>query len=128
MAFMNIDLADFTTPQQQALFDLLVLAMYADGHLTTFEDEHLQQLLVGMGYPDEIDRRRMFDEAVTRLRPNVQSIQKARERTIALAEAFTTRKQHKQVFAAVEDIMTSDSHVTSWESDLLSELRSRFRL
>ncbi|MGH7991473.1 MAG: hypothetical protein ACREDS_14955 [Limisphaerales bacterium] len=51
----------------------------------------------------------MFDEAVTRLRPNVQSIQKAHEQTIALAEAFTTRKQYKQVFAAVEAIMTSDS-------------------
>jgi hypothetical protein len=33
-----------------------------------------------------------------------------------------------KVFAAVEDLMTSDNHVSSWEGVLLSELRSKFRL
>jgi len=112
----------------QALFDLLILAMYVDGHLTTFEDEHLQQLLVAMGYADEIDRQREFDAAVTRMRPHVQSFQEAREQMIVLAELFTTRKQQPQVYAAVENIVTSDAHVTSRESALLSELRLRFRL
>jgi hypothetical protein len=37
---MDIDLTGFSASQQQALFDLLILAMYADGHLTTIEDEH----------------------------------------------------------------------------------------
>ena len=128
MVGMDIDLADFTTPQQQALFDLLVLAMYADGHLTTFEDEHLQQLLIAMGHTEEAARQQVFDAVVTRMRPCIQSIQKARAETIALAEQFTTRSQHKQVYAAVEAIITSDNHVTSWEAALLSELRSRFRL
>ena len=45
---MDIDLTDFSAAQEQALFDLLILAMYADGHLTTFEDEQLQKLLVVM--------------------------------------------------------------------------------
>jgi hypothetical protein len=30
---MDIDLAGFTATQKQALFDLLILTMYADGHL-----------------------------------------------------------------------------------------------
>jgi hypothetical protein len=30
-------------------------AMYADGHFSTFEDEALKKLLVGMGFNDEID-------------------------------------------------------------------------
>jgi nicotinamide mononucleotide adenylyltransferase len=125
---MDIDLTGFTGAQQQALFDLLILAMYADGHLTTVEDEQLQKLLASMGYTDEIDRQREFDAAVTRIRPSLKSIQKAKEQALLLAAAFTIRSQQKRVFEAVEQIMTFDQHVSTWESTLLMELRLNFRL
>ena len=44
-------------------------AMYADGHLTAFEDGQLQKLLAGMGFTEESNRQREFDAAVTRIRP-----------------------------------------------------------
>jgi phosphotransferase system IIB component len=125
---MDIDSTDFSAAQQRALFDLLILAMYADGHLTTFEDEQLQKLLAAMGFIEEIDRQREFDAAVTRIRPVVQSIHKAKEQAILLADAFTLRTQQKQVYEAVEQIMTFDNHVSSWENTLLMELRMKFRL
>ncbi len=125
---MDIDLTDFSTAQQQALFDLLILAMYADGHLTSFEDEQLQILLAAMGHTEEADRHREFDAAVTRMRPAIGSIHAAKEQALALAGAFTRRTQQQQVFSAVEQLMTSDQHVTSWENTLLMELRMKFRL
>ena len=125
---MDIDLTGFSTAQQQALFDLLILSMYADGHLSTVEDEQLQKLLAAMGFTDEIDRQREFDAAVTRIRPNIQSIYKAKEQALLLAAAFTVRSQQKQVFEAVEQIMTFDKHVSTWENTLLMELRMNFRL
>ena len=125
---MDIDLTDFSDYQQRALFDLLILAMYADGHLTTFEDEQLQKLLAAMGFIEEIDRQREFDAAVTRIRPVVQSIHTVKEQAILLADAFTLRTQQKQVYEAVEQIMTFDNHVSSWENTLLMELRMKFRL
>jgi nicotinamide mononucleotide adenylyltransferase len=125
---MDIDLTDFSAAQQQMLFELLVLAMYADGHLTTVEDAQLQKLLTAMGHTEEFDRQREFDAAVTRMRPFIQSIQKAKEQAVLLAEAFTTRSQQKQVYAAVQQIMTIDKHVSSWEGTLLSELRLKFRM
>ena len=125
---MDIDPTDFSAAQQRALFDLLILAMYADGYLTTFEDEQLQKLLAAMGFTEEIDRQREFDAAVTRIRPVVQSIHKAKEQAILLADAFTLRTQQKQVYEAVEQIMTFDNHVSSWENTLLMELRMKFRL
>ncbi|HZL78937.1 MAG TPA: hypothetical protein VFC17_08790 [Candidatus Limnocylindrales bacterium] len=125
---MDIALTDFSAAQQRALFDLLILAMYADGHLTTVEDELLQQLLAAMGYAEESDRQREFDAAVTRIRPCVQSIHKVKEQALLLAETFTVSSQQKHVFAAVEQIMTSDQHVSSLENTLLSELRMKFRL
>jgi len=102
--------------------------MYADGHLSSVEDERLQKLLVAMGFVDEIDRQREFDAAVTRIRPNVQSIYKAKELALGLADAFTVRSQQKQVYAAVENLMTSDNNVSTWENTLLMELRMKFRL
>jgi len=125
---MDIDLTDFSPAQQQALFDLLILSMYADGHLTTFEDEQLQKLLAAMGHADEADRHREFDAAVTRMRPSLQSLHQAKTQAIALADAFTQRPLQKRVFAAVEQIMTSDQHVSTWENTLLMELRLKFRL
>ncbi len=125
---MATDLTDFSTTQQRALFDLLILAMYADSHLTTVADEQLQHLLMAMGFAAGPDRQREFDAAVTRMRPAVQSIWKAKEQALLLADAFTERSQQKQVFAAVEQMMTADKHVSSWENTLLMELRMRFRL
>lgn len=125
---MDIDLTGFSTAQQQALFDLLILSMYADGHLSTVEDEQLQKLLAAMGFTDEIDRQREFDAAVTRIRPSIQSVYKAKEQALLLAAAFTVRSQQKQVFEAVEHIMTFDKHVSTWENTLLMELRMKFRL
>jgi hypothetical protein len=125
---MDIDLTGFSAAQQHALFDLLILAMYADGHLTTYEDEQLQKLLLAMGHAEEPDRQREFDAAVTRIRPAIQSIHQARTLALKLAGAFSDRTQQKQVFAAVEQIMTFDRHVSNWENTLLMELRMTFRL
>ena len=45
---MEIDVADFSDSQKQAFLDLLVLAMYADGKLSSVEDELLQQVLTSI--------------------------------------------------------------------------------
>jgi hypothetical protein len=127
-ADMDIVLTDFSAAQLSALFDLLILAMYADGHLTTFADGQLQKLLAAMGCIEAPDRQRAFDAAVTRMGPAVQSSYKAKEQALLLAGAFTTRAHQKQAFAAVEQIMTSDNHVSAWENTLLMELRMKFRL
>ena len=125
---MDIDLTGFSSAQQHALFDLLILAMYADGHLSSVEDERLQKLLTVMGFVDEIDRQREFDAAVTRIRPHIQSIHKAKELALGLTDAFNDRKQQKLVLEAVEQIMTADNNVSTWENTLLMELRMKFRL
>jgi len=125
---MDIDLTGFSATQKQALFDLLILAMYADGNLSTVKHDQLQKMLAGMGFVDEIDRQREFDAAVTRIRPALQSIYKAKELALGLADEFTARPQQKQVFAAVEQIMTFDNNISTWENTLLMELRMKFRL
>jgi len=65
---MDVDISDFTAAQRQALFDLLILAMYADGHLSAVKDEQLEMLLIAMGHATPHDRARESDAAVTRIR------------------------------------------------------------
>ncbi len=125
---MEIDLTSFSIAQREAFLDLIILAMYADGHLSSVEEEHLQKLLAAMGINDEIDRAREIDGAVTRIRPNIQSIHKAKELALKLANAFKNRSQQVKVFAAVEQLMTSDNNISTWENTLLMELRMKFRL
>lgn len=125
---MDTNFTDFSTSQQRALFDLLILAMYADGHLTTVEDVQLNKTLVAMGFVEAPDQQHEFDAAVARMQPFVQSIWKAKDQAIVLANAFTDRKQQKQVFAGVEQIMLADNHVSAWENALLMELRMKYRL
>ena len=81
-----------------------------------------------MGFVDEVDRQREFDAAVTRIRPCIQSIHKAKTQAILLADEFTDRAQQTKVLAAVHQIMSSDFNVSTWESTLLSELRMKFRM
>lgn len=125
---MDTEFAGFSSSQQLALLDLLVLAAYADGHLSKADDEPVRQLLVGMGLSEGPDRQRAFEAAVSRMKPAIQPFWRAKTQAVLLADAFTEREQRKLVFAAVEQVMAADNHVTSWEGTLLMELRMRFRL
>ena len=122
------ELADLSAAQQRALFELLILAIYADGQVTTSEDKHLQKPLAAMGRTDKNERQLEFDAAVNRLRPFIHSHHQARDKALALAGAFTNRSQQKRVYATIEKMVVADQHVSSWESLLLMELRLKFRL
>jgi hypothetical protein len=102
--------------------------MYADDQLTNAAEKQLEPLFVALGHLEGPDRQREFDAAVTRLHPSVQSLHKARTQALVLAGAFTLRSQQKQVYQAIEQIMSANNHVTSWEGALLMELRMKFRL
>ena len=125
---MQFDFTDFSPEQNRALLELLILATLADGKLTTVENKLIQQVLTALGAAEDVDRQREFEATVARLRPEIQSVPKAKGLALLLTDAFTTRPQHKRVYAAVQQIMGADKHVSAWESTLLSELRLRFRL
>ncbi|MCW5930006.1 MAG: TerB family tellurite resistance protein [Chitinophagaceae bacterium] len=115
---MNIK--DFTEPQQQALLDLAALAMYADGHLASKEDERVLRLLGAMGFDSDYDRRRHYDAAVTRVSRHSQTADSARAYALTLSQAFSTREQRQAVEKILDEIVTSDRHVSDPENNFLS--------
>jgi uncharacterized tellurite resistance protein B-like protein len=114
---------DFTEQQKQALLDLATLAMYADGHLASAEDERVRRLLGKMGFRAEYDCNREYDAAITRIRPHFESAANARAYAEGLAQIFSSREQRLVVLEMLDDVVTSDRHVSLQESDLISSLR-----
>jgi hypothetical protein len=125
---MDIDVSDFTPSQQRALLDLFVLSLEADGQLPPPNDARFDSVFQALGFHTEVERQREFEASVARMKPNARPVQRARDQLIALTQAFTTRPQHKKVYAAMQLIFAGDAHVSSVEHYLLSELRLRFRL
>src|SRR5262245_39580826 len=98
-----MNLSDFTVPQRQALLDLAMLAMYADGHLAAAEDERVQRLLAAMGHASGTDRERQFDASVARVRRHLETAELARTQAGILAQGFPTRDQRRRVHDILDD-------------------------
>src|ERR1700720_3556884 len=104
-----MEIERLTDKQRNALLDLLILAMYADGHLDLGEDARLQRLLTSMGFDTEYDRDRQLDESITRLREYSQNPRVARERAVQLVKVFTDPEQCRGVLQLVEQQVNSDT-------------------
>jgi uncharacterized tellurite resistance protein B-like protein len=123
---MNIK--DLTEQQKLALLDLAMIAMYADGHLTTVEDERVHRLLGSMGLPSDYDRDKYYDASVSRVSRHSQTAEAARIHATTLAQAFSTREQRRYVQKILEELVTSDGHISLQESSLLSVVREALQM
>jgi uncharacterized tellurite resistance protein B-like protein len=125
---MQINLADFTEPQRQALLDLLVLATYLDRHLDQVEDDRVKRLLDAMGHATPYDRQRSLDASVTRTRQYAETPELVRLRTTTLAQAFKTQDQCRHVCDLLEDLISCDGHVVPEERNFMNQLRDIFQV
>jgi uncharacterized tellurite resistance protein B-like protein len=118
-----MDVKKLTKRQQEALLDLAMLAMYADGHLSFSEDERVLRLLGAMGFDTEYDRGRQFDASISRVTRHTVSAEKAGAHAKTLAKAFTTLEQQRNVEAILKDLVYSDNDLTPQESKFLSVVK-----
>lgn len=114
---------EFTPEQREALLDLAMLAMYADGHLAAAEDERVQRLLSTMGYTTEYDQSREYDDSVSRVSRHSTTAASAQAYAIILARRFETLNQRGQVQRILAELVASDSAVTSQETNFLTLVR-----
>jgi uncharacterized tellurite resistance protein B-like protein len=123
-----MEISRLTDQQRQALLDLLILAMYADGHLDSGEDARLQRLLTAMGFETEYDRDKELDSSITRLREHSRNSQVARERAVQLVQVFKDPEQRRGVYQLLEQQVNSDTSVVSAEHEFLSAIRQALQL
>jgi uncharacterized tellurite resistance protein B-like protein len=118
---------DFTEQQKMALLDLAMLAMYADGRLTSAEDQRIVRLLTSLGFATDYDREKQYDASVTRVSRHSQSAGEARAHTSLLARNFTSAEQRRQVIDFLDELAASDQQVAPQEQSYLSIVRGAFQ-
>jgi uncharacterized tellurite resistance protein B-like protein len=123
-----MDIKDLTEQQTQALLDLAMLAMYADGHLASAEDERICRLLTAMGCATDYDRAKQYDASIGRISRPSQTAAAARAHTATLAQSFMTGEQRRRVLDVLDDLTSSDSRVTPQESNYLTIVREAFQM
>jgi hypothetical protein len=123
-----MDLKHFTAPQRQALLDLAMLAMYADGHLAAEEDQRVAGLLTAMGFSTDYERTSEYHASVARVRQHLVSAQETLQHATTLASSFNAPAQKRMVHDFVRELVASDRRVAPQEGALLSALRQAMNL
>ena len=123
---MNI--TGFTPEQKQAVFDLMVVGMYADHNLASAEDERIKQLLGAFGFSSDYERDQFCDAAFARASRQSGSPEAIRAYVVQVASHFPTREIRQKAYDLLDDLLTSDGVVSSEESKLLSAAKEVFQL
>lgn len=118
---------DLTKKQKEALLDLTMLAMYADGHLASAEDARVHRLLETLGHATEYDRNKQYDAAISRITRHALTKASASAHAVTLAEVFTTPQQRLKVHELLNDLIASDSKVSLQEGEFLSAVRDALK-
>jgi len=120
-----MNLTEFSDQQKQAVVDLLVLGMYADGNLDLIEDALVRQVLDAVQFSSDSARQYFLDASFARARKNKSTSEAARKYVAAIAEGFPTPAMRRQVYSMLEDSLTSDRQLADKERELDSLLAKR---
>jgi uncharacterized tellurite resistance protein B-like protein len=123
-----MNLRSLSEPQVAALTDLLVMAMYADGHLASAEEARIHELLGQAGAATDSERDQKLDAAVTRVRQHAGTAAAAQAYATRLAQAFQTWNERRQVLDLVDALVASGSHITLTEGTLSDVVREALKL
>ncbi len=118
---MNI--TEFTEPEKLALLDLLVLGMYADGHLALSEETRIQRLLETMSFSSDHARQECLDAVVHRVRELADSAGAVAVFVRTVSQAFATADSRRRACDALDDLFTADGRVTEHEREFLAAVR-----
>lgn len=123
-----MNLTDFNDAQRQALLDLTMLAMYADGNLAAVEDEHVGRLLTALGCDTGYDRAKHYDASVSRISRHSVTTDAARAHAATLAKQFTTPEHRRKVLDVLDDLVTSDRNIAAQECGFLAVVREALQM
>lgn len=123
-----MDFKQFSDVQKRALFDLLVLGMYADGNLDLIEDEKARRVLDAIEFGSDSERQRFMDESFTRARKHGGSLEASQRYVSSIAKHFPTLEVRRQAYTALEDSLSSDNKIADRECKLLVTVSEEFKL
>jgi uncharacterized tellurite resistance protein B-like protein len=123
-----MDVTELNDIQKKALFDLLVLGMYADGNLDLIEDEKAKRVLETVSFPSETEKKFFMDGSFARARKHGASPDDMRRYIANIAQHFSTLEMRRQIYSTLEDSLSSDNKIADSESKLLLIVSEEFKL
>ncbi len=108
------------------MLDLLVLGMYADGHLAMVEDERLHEFLKRQGIETEDERRQNIGEAVTRMEHHVGNEVARRQQLAELAARLDAPAARSLALSTLERLLCVDEKYPPGEEHFWNEVRTAF--
>jgi hypothetical protein len=123
-----MNLTNFTDQHKQALLDLLVVGMYADGNLDAAEDQRVGSLLDTIKFPSPSARDQFLNASITRVRNRAGSPEAVRALVAEIAKLFPTPDLRRQACDALDGLLASDKEVAAKESQLLAVVKEEFKL
>jgi len=117
---------DFSQPERQALMDLLVVGMYADGHLATSEDDRIKKYLGTIGFNSDYDQGQFVDASITRASRHAQNEEERRGYIRSLVPVFKSDGTRREAFGILGSLLASDGKFSESESQFLATVRELF--
>jgi hypothetical protein len=123
-----MELTGLTDKQKQAVVDLLVLGMYADGNLDLIEDEKARRVLDSIQFSSDSARQYFLDASFARARKHGASVKTTRTYISEISKNFPTPEARRLVYTTLEDSLTSDRKMAEKECELLLIVSEEFKL
>ena len=117
------------TTEREALLELAVLGMFADGRIKLAEDACMQQTLAELGWEAESgERDYILSTAINKMRDAMDNDAARMNFLHSLKATLPTAEQRSRAIGILTSILQSDGSVDSAENDLLQQAKAALEL
>ncbi len=114
-----------TQQQREALFDLIALATYADGHISLREEELANSAFTAEGWESEHPKSLFLEQSIARAREAAESDAAADEYIASRAVVFTDHASQTEAYGVVQGVISRDGLATG-DHAFLVKLKAAF--
>ena len=115
-----------TQPQREAIFDFLLLAMYADSALKLAENERIYEIVSGLGWESYQDPSQYSDLATARVRKASETDADMREFLAALSVRLENEDARTFALALLLRLLDADKQVDESEQSFHAVAKAAF--
>ena len=115
-----------TQPQREAIFDFLLLAMYADSALKLAENERIYEIVSGLGWESYQDPSKYSDLATARVRKASETDAGMREFLAALSVRLENEDARTFALALLLRLLDADQQVDESEQSFHAAAKTAF--
>ena len=115
-----------TQPQREAVFDFLLLGMYADGALKLSENERIYEIVSGLGWESYQDPTEYSELATARVRKASETEAGTREFLAALSGRLENEDAKTFALALLLRLLEADNQVVESEQSFHAAAKAAF--